>query len=361
MTADILPFWAADDLSTHHYRRQVARELEVDWGARARALRDCGEAGAAVRCGCCASPHVLPFRCGARTCPSCARIASAVSVDRLMARVGFAFDRRRMEQNWEGQGWERRKGWYKVTFTQQEPDKYGDDARFKVPRLAASLRRLRDAFPRFYRATAWGARVRYRTRSGRMSTRTRHDVAWALGLEVAPGGLVHAHALFYGERIEERDLRAAWQSAIARRGQIHMRKVHGESPDELREALTETLKYVGKGEKGTRRYERAAAVELALRGIRRVEMGGALRTRGELVGPRDLVYHDAAACPCGGARGWEWVGIVPPLKVLANGGFGIATTTDAEKRIAAVGFERWAAERLRLNHERTARPYNPPT
>lgn len=340
---DDLWFHAADDFTAHIFRREVAAALEGDWPERARALRSCGEAGAALSCSCCGVNQVVPFRCGARSCPSCARIASAAAVDKLMARLTWALEVKRIRELWEGPGWPAPKVLQMLTLTQQTPFAYGDGRRFHFPALRKAIRRARDGWSASWRMMPWGQRIKDRSPSGQLGTRLRRDIAWAMGVEVAPGGMVHVHAAVLGERVREEDVRKPWEQSIGRRGFVRVSPVK-EDAGTLRKAFAETLKYVSKGEKGPRRYDRAAVMELAFRGTRRVEMGGAFRTRGELLGPRDIMYQGANPCPCGTGSPLDWVGVIAPPLVAANGGYGIATTHEVQARLRAM-------EILRAHHE----------
>lgn len=313
----------ADDLGAHVFRHQVARALWQEWPQRAKALESCGEAGARIRCSCCQAAHLAPYRCGARSCPTCAHIASAVAVDRVAARAERAVELG-AATTWEGDGWPRSKQWYMLTLTQQTAGRYGDRSRYELVNLVPAIRRVRRGWGPFWRTTRWGSLVIAPSPyTGRRGSRTRRDVMFAMGLEVAPGGMVHAHASVYGEAVEETELRKLWQAAIGRAGFVKLRRMQAATPDDFRQSLRETLKYVTKGERGPRRHEVAALVERALQRIRRVELGGALRLRGDLASPQSLVYASAQQCEgCGEKGQWEWGGMRAPEYVVENGGFG---------------------------------------
>ncbi len=95
-------------------------------------------------------------------------------------------------------------------------------------------------------------------------------------------------------------------------------------------AFREVLKYATKGEKGARSQRtHAAAVEIAFKNVRRVEIGGALRKEvSETDGatddatPEDLHdYREAACITCGSIGPWRWNGSMSPDMVALHGGF----------------------------------------
>jgi hypothetical protein len=143
--------------------------------------------------------------------------------------------------------------------------------------------------------------------------------------------MVHLHVLTYGEYIPQSVLQNAWSAALGVKAHVHVKAVAG--ADGVADALRETLKYATKCEKGDRSApERAAAVELALRDIHRVSIGGALRsvTIADSTGAHEDVraddLHDdhALTCEhCGVVGEWRWQNIVSPANVAALGGFGI--------------------------------------
>lgn len=103
------------------------------------------------------------------------------------------------------------------------------------------------------------------------------------------------------------------------------------SVDGLGSAFREVLKYATKGEKGARSQpSHAAAVEIAFRNVRRVEVGGALRKVKASAGdgatddatPEDLHdYREAACVACASIGPWRWNGNVSPHMVAVSGGF----------------------------------------
>jgi hypothetical protein len=145
--------------------------------------------------------------------------------------------------------------------------------------------------------------------------------------------MVHVHVLVFGEYVPQWQLQAAWGTALGVAAPVvDVRRITG--PDGVAGALREVLKYATKGERGTRTQPtHAAAVELAFRRVRRVELGGALRgvklpdSNGdsEDVKPEDLHNDQAAACEvCGTVGEWAWLGIVSATVVQMNAGFGVA-------------------------------------
>jgi hypothetical protein len=284
-------------------------------------LRDCGCAAVMIECRACGSAHLVPFRCGARTCPSCSRRAAAAVTDRVAARVAV-HDLAMEAEPWDGAGAAQRRSWRLVTLTSRAPAR---DQRFSVRALARNVRGVRRAFGHWWRLTPWGRQLRS---DGSRRKRSRRDTSYVLALEVAPGGMVHVHALIYGEYVAQRSLAAAWSAVLGERAILDVRTVRGAG---VAGALREVLKYASKGEKGHRQVEHAAAVELALRGVRRVELGGALRwvqlsdSSGDSEDVREADLHDShvAACQvCGVIGEWRWVAIVSAASVEENGGFG---------------------------------------
>lgn len=323
----------ADELSAHVYRHQTAHWLGPHWPTRALALRSCGEAGARIRCACCSAIRLAPFRCGARTCPTCAHIASAVAVDRLSTRVSDTNAENVLNTRWEGPAWPQEKRWWLFTGTQQTEGRKGDEARYEHGQLTAAIRRVRDAWSPFWQSMTWGARVYERSpRTGRLGTRSRRDVMYAMGVEVAPGGMTHGHAAVYGEKPQREILRKRWAAALGRPGFVTLKPMQIETPDDFKSGLREVLKYVSKGDKGMRRAEHAAAIERAMRRVRRVEMGGAIRTTNIFGTARDLVTHRQVCTECNANNGqWQWAGLREPAYVVANDGFGL-DVQDQEKR-----------------------------
>lgn len=320
----------ADAVAVHVYRHQVADELAGAWPQRSNALRSCGEAGAVLFCAECDCSHVVPYRCTARSCPTCAHIASAVTVERLAKRSEAALRDLRIDDQWGGVGPHRRKTWKLLTATQETAGDYAEDSRFEVRALDRSIQRVRRAWGPFWRSSPWGKPLVMRHEvTGRKTIRSRKDTIFAMGIEVAPGGMVHLHAAIYGEYVPDTEIRAQWERQLGRGGYVKLNRMADDSAESFRKSLHEVLKYVSKGEASGRQHIRAAAVELAMRGVRRVEMGGAIRRMQQLTN-QDVIKSAAPPCAdCGTAGGkWRWGGLRNRAYVEANGGFGVDRWTD---------------------------------
>jgi hypothetical protein len=107
--------------------------------------------------------------------------------------------------------------------------------------------------------------------------------ALAMSFEVGAGGVVHAHAIFYGAEPDIDDVRAAWLMQVPDSPQVKSIRM----PD-IEEAVREVAKYIVKaaspkregGKDGMGSYtdpELAAKVEIALHGRRLTETLGAWR------------------------------------------------------------------------------------
>jgi hypothetical protein len=306
------------------WRDAVSEHLAASWPTRARRMRECGRAAVMIVCRCCDSPHLVPFRCGARTCPTCAPMGAAAIAGRIGARVAV-HDLLQEVVPWNGQGAAKRRSWRMVTLT--SPAAADVAARFAPRSLARDVRRVRRAFPHWWRLTDWGKQSRS---EGTRRKRSRRDTSYIIGQEIAPGGMVHIHALIYGEYLPQAELQALWSRALGvARAIVDVRTVRGGN---VADALREVLKYATKGERrGRDDAARAAAVEVAFRNVRRVELGGAIRavrisdSDGATEDVRDSDLHDehAAACEsCGVIGEWRWEGMVSADAVRANGGFG---------------------------------------
>lgn len=330
--------FAPDRSAEALFRARVSRHLSVSWVTRANAIKLCGEAGVKLRCAC-GDACIVPYRCGARACPTCARQIAARATARLANRVKIATESRRIADLWDGKGKSREKRWKLFTGTSRAGDA---GSRFEHDVLLGRIRAVRAAWGPFWRSTSWGARVRvpveWTTATGtvtRYSRRARRDTAAIMGLEVAPGGMVHLHAAIYGEYVPTNDLQALWSAALGESAFVKIRAMRAESAGDFEKALREVLKYVTKWDKAPGgREQRAAAIEYAMRGIRRVEMVGCIRA---MPGVDAALAADVAgeACTgCGRADGWSWSSIWAPEKVRANGGFGrvVAAVDDAERR-----------------------------
>ncbi len=306
------------------FRELVADELKEHWPERARAMRQCGLSAVQLNCKCCSASTLVPFRCGARTCPTCARIGAAAVADRTAARVAI-HDLQMESEPWDGPGNAQKRSWRMLTLTTRaEADV---DARFNRHALRTQVRRVRAVFSQFWRSTDWGRQVRD---GGARRKRSRRDTSYVFAQEVSPSGMVHVHALVFGEYIPQLVLEAAWGQCVRGRARVDVRTVAG--PRGVASALREVLKYATKGEKGVRvQPERAAAVELAFRNVHRLGLGGAVRRvrvsesdgATDDVTPADLVDDGALSCStCGVVGEWTWVGIVSERLVADVGGFG---------------------------------------
>lgn len=325
----------ADSPEAHRYRQRVAAELrESGWWKRAHALEMCGRAGVELRCGPCGAPNIVPFRCGARTCPTCARAAAAAIVSRIRARAALFTAAAELEA-WDGPGRAQARGWKLLTLTRRPGD---PAAPFDLEQLRGQVRQARRLFARWWRRTPWGAQRRDRA-TGRK--RSRRDTAYVIGLEVSPGGMVHVHVAIYGEYVHQRQLLAWWRGVLDSSdrtdGGVRVNALRGD----LWKALAEVLKYSTKGQadadggSSMPAPARAAAVELAFRDVRRIDVGGALRrfaTPDDTELTADDLHDRAEACceACGTIGEWHWAGIVSPHTVTLNGRFGLLAVEAAD-------------------------------
>ncbi len=317
----------ADPSWAHTFRDQVAAELFPFWRTRANALAECGRGAVAIACKPCGAPHYVPVRCGSRTCPTCARKAAAAIAGRTAARIAV-HDLIMESTPWDGPGRKQRRSWRLVTLTCPATTCLED--RYDHKALRRQVKRVRRAFGRFWRLTAWGRQVRS---PGDRSKRSRIDTSYVLAEEASPRLMIHLHVAVFGEYIPQKQLQAAWGQALGVSAPvIDVRAVRGGAAG-VAGALKEVLKYTCKGEKGPRQAAHAAAVELAFRSVRRVEIGGALRkiklpeSSGDTedVKAEDLHATHAASCEsCGSVGAWRWLGTVPASVVQENGGFGLA-------------------------------------
>lgn len=330
--------FAPDRWAESLFRARVARHLSADWVTRANAIKLCGEAGVKLRCAC-GDACIVPYRCGARACPSCAKQIAARTTARIANRVAIATESRRIADLWDGKGPRREKRWKLFTGTSRAGDVA---ARFDHDVLLASIRAVRGAWGPFWRSTPWGARVRvaveWTTAHGvetRYSRRARRDTAAIMGLEVAPGGMVHLHAAIYGEYVPTDALRALWSAALGSSAFVKIRAMEAATPADFEKALREVLKYVTKWDKAPGgRERRAAAIEYAMRGVRRIDMAGCIRAMPGVDADLRADVAGDACTGCGRADAWSWSSIWAPDKVQANGGFGrvVAALDDAERR-----------------------------
>lgn len=334
------------------FRARVAMHLAPTWLKRANALKVCGSAGVKLRCEC-GDACLVPYHCGSRACPACARIVAAQKTARVANRVRIALESRWNDDVWDGQGKPRLVGWKLFTGTSRAGL---PSMRYRPDVLAERITKVRKAWGPFWRSTAWGARVnRDRTDVdgvviGR-SRRARRDTAAIMGIEVAPGGMVHLHAAIRGEWIESAELQALWSAALGEPAFIKIRAIRATTPGDFEKALREVLKYVTKWDKAPGdREQRAAAIETAMRGVRRVELAGALRS---MPGADESAAHaDPDICTSCGRSSWRWVSIWEPEKVAANGGFGRVTAVldDIERRAFRRNPARGYIEHLAREH-----------
>jgi hypothetical protein len=311
--------WAAQ------FREDIAEALTAHWPKRAKAMRACGRDAVHLACKCCTTSHLVPFRCGARTCPTCARLAAAAIADRISGRV-TVHDEIMAHEPWDGPGRAQQRGWRMVTLTARADEDV--DARFDRHALRRLVARVRRAFPQFWRRTDWGRQTR--DESSRRK-RSRRDTSYIFALEVSPRGMVHVHALVYGEYISQASLTRTWSQVLGEAALVDVRRVRHDGG--VAGALREVLKYATKGEKGVREQPiRAAAVEFALQNVHRVGLGGAIRRiriadssgATEDARPEDLHATKVAACEsCGVIGEWRWAGRVSEGIVSNNRGFGI--------------------------------------
>jgi hypothetical protein len=143
--------------------------------------------------------------------------------------------------------------------------------------------------------------------------------------------MVHIHALIFGEFIAQKELERTWSQVLRERSHVDVRAISG--PGGVRDAIREVLKYATKGEsRGRSQAQRAAAVELAFRNVKRITLGGAIR-RIKVVADdgasvdvtgHDLLNEKATSCSvCGVVGEWVWAGRRSPETVQANRGFGL--------------------------------------
>jgi len=312
------------------YRQSVSDELDIlwqtskAWPARAKALRDCGLAGVLLACKECGTCHLVPYRCAARTCPTCSRRLAAEISTRVAARVAV-HDLIMENEPWDGVGPWQRRGWKHLVLTSRAiPDREG---RFDPDVLRPRTRQVRAAVSPFWRLTPWGQQKRDRPHK---SKRSRRDTSYIVGVEIAPGGMVHVHMLVFGEFVPQPILQDCWSQALGEKAHVRINAVQDCSG--IGKAIRETLKYATKGEKTARDQARhAAAVEVAFRNLKRISVGGVLRTI--TVDEADSAHDDGKPedvhaltdllCLCCGAAGpWAWGGAVSPELVIANGGYG---------------------------------------
>lgn len=245
-------------------------------------------------------------------------------LDRMTLRLHL-FDQLMEETVWDGHGRSAVRGWKFLTLTYPVPRGESAEKTWSSRVLRYRIQTVRRAWIHFWRLTDWGRQVK-----GENGQRSRQDTAAVMSVEVGPsGGMVHIHALVYGEYIHQRELERCWGRALGRRAFVNVKAVTNAA-----EGLQETLKYAAKGtttEVGLT-PERAANLELAFRHVHRVSMLGALRR--VKASPEDRAAYDdlrsddvharkVAACEdCGSIGDWRWNGVALEQHVKENGGFG---------------------------------------
>lgn len=304
------------------FRAKVAGHLDEAWPTRANAMRQCGLSAVQLNCNGCSTAQIVPFQCGARTCPTCAPLSARGIARRVGARA-TVHDLIMEVEPWDGDGPKQKRSWRLVTFTSRAD--HDLNARFDPPALRKRVRHVRGLFGKFWRLTPWGKQVRP---YGFGRKRSRRDTSYIYAQEVSPRGMVHTHVLVYGEYINQAQLQIWWEQVMKE----PIARVHVEGITSVEDALREVLKYATKGEKGIRaQSERAASVECALRNVHRTAIGGALRRvkiadcEGATVDATADDLHDTIELhchACGLVGEWHWSGILEPGIVQENGGFG---------------------------------------
>jgi hypothetical protein len=269
-------------LTERAYRHKVAEHLRAyaleskelgasKWLRRAFSLRGCGDLVLVPSCLDCKVLNIKGARvvvsCGLRTCPACARMRSG----RLSNKLAFAASRS------ERDGF----AYYFITFTQRfdvrsEDDLSVDGIRRRYGEVAKGVKYVRD----------------------RVLKSEGHS--FAVSFEVGAGGVMHAHAIFYGTEPDICDVRAAWLLQVPDSPQVKSIRM----PD-VDEAVREVAKYIVKaaspkregGKDGMGSYtdpELAAKVEIALHRKRLTVTYGAWR--GVKV-PRGILPQAERTCP----------------------------------------------------------------
>jgi len=222
------------------------------------------------------------------------------------------------------------RAWKLLTLT--SPAAGDDEARFDPEALQAAVRRVRKAVAPWWRRTPWGRQVR---NPDSHTLRARKDTSLVYALEIAPGGMVHVHALVYGEYVPQEELARAWGKVLGMDGPAVV-DIQAVDPEDPARGIREALKYATKGQgKRGDQAARAAAVEYAFAHVHRVSISGALRgIRCRSVNPdaEDVQAEDVhdeceAACEaCGALGSWVWERIVSHRMVEINGGWGVILT-----------------------------------
>ena len=304
----------------HAFRYLTAEHLSELWPKKAESLRDCGEKPLMYACGACGTFHVFPHRCRGRTCPICAPRAAAAIAERMLERIAV-HDRAMESEKWDGPGNPQKRSWRMVTLT--SPALPDEGARWDPVVLRLAVKAFGDALPKWWRKT-WGRQVRDKKSR---SKRARRDTSAVVALEVAPGGMVHAHFLVYGEFKAQATVQKEWEKALGvPLAIVDVRSVGQDLVGGIREAL----KYATKGT-GPDQAKRAAAVEFAFMDRKRIRLYGALRmfqgqseeVESEDAQDGDVQDHQGTACEaCGFIGKWVHIGPQYPACLTRNDGWG---------------------------------------
>jgi len=238
---------------------------------------------------------------------------------------------------WDGPGPEKLRGWKLVTGT--TPARETD--RFDPEHLKAQRKEVVRAFTKWWTTTPWGRRVRD---EGKRSKRRRRDTSYIMSVEVAPGGMVHWHALVYGEFVPQPELQERWERALGvELAVLDVRRIDGDSVSQLREVV----KYVTKSQGSmTEKAAHLACIEIAFRGTRSVMMGGAIKRIRKSLGELEEEEGKATDChdelvsaceACGSIGEWKYSGPAGRHAVEANGGFGVELTAENASAAEARG------------------------
>ncbi len=337
-----------DDAPTHRFRLAVAAVVaELGWQGRSTGLGLCGRAGIEVTCGGCSCPTLVPYRCGARTCPTCARASAAGVSQRIASRITLhdaalatvEWDgptRRKPGVHWECpihrdrcKCWQLRQ-WRLVTLTRRSTP----GAPWNLEAIRAQVKQASALLAYWWKLTEWGRQVRD---AGSRKKRSRLDTSCVWGLEIAPGGMVHFHVIVYGEYLAQSALHRAWRAALAHLG-VQDPTDGGARVEALRggsvsESIREVLKYATKGAQkdgvdAMPTALQAGIVEVAFRSIRRTGIKGALRkfAAPEILDTTLADLHDdhVMSCEaCGVVGEWHFGEIVGRNAVHRNNGYGL--------------------------------------
>ena len=251
-------------LSEKQFRSSVATELDgIAAGLppgktrrrirkQANRLRECGQLVAVRTCSDCGTAAGETARlittCQLRSCPTCAR---------FMANEARAKGRQLMEQVPKQRGF----AFYALHLTSRFDNR--DPASFTIDAIAARCRAVKQGAKYLWNRVLKHAGAGFIT-----------------GLEVAPGGMVHIHAIYFGRYQDVNVLRAAWLEKLPDSPQLVIEAIT--NPET---AVPEVFKYMmklaspraGKSTGWWMDPVLAARVEVALSGKRRSESYGAFR------------------------------------------------------------------------------------